>query len=440
MIFEFIKYIKPTHYFNLKNNNGNFIYPIVFCDEYIDSDFQSKKAYQHYKSYASVTNGEIYSNNSKYENFEKLSVYDNYVFSRKTYSAFWIYYIFVIRILTLKNPFKELLSLIKTSHIKREKPNPFNYIGYKDFKSSLVKSEPLVSVIIPTLNRYEYLKDVLQDLEKQTYKNFEVIVVDQSLPFINSFYNQFSLNIKLIKQKEKALWKARNLAINNSNGEYLLLFDDDSRVENNWIYEHLKALDFFKADASSGVSISLIGDKVPINYSFFRISDQLDTGNVLLKKEVFKEIGLFDRQFEGMRMGDGEFGLRLFKHGYLNVSNPLAQRLHLKVGSGGLREMGSWDALRPKKLFAPRPIPSVLYFTRTYFRNRMVILLILKTIPFSLTKYANKGLAKYKLLSLIKFFLFFPLWFVSIVKSWKLSSKMIHQGSKISVYNQNEFN
>ena len=63
---------------------------------------------------------------------------------------------------------------------------------------------------------------------------------------------------------------------------------------------------FFNADISSGVSISVVGDTVPKNYSFFRRSDQLDTGNVLLKKSLFKTIGLFDRQFEKTTHGEME--------------------------------------------------------------------------------------------------------------------------------------
>ena len=85
------------------------------------------------------------------------------------------------------------------------------------------------------------------------------------------------------------------------------------------------------------------GGKVPAQYAYFCISSQVDTGNVLLPKQIFRDIGLFDRQFEKQRMGDGEFGLRAYLAGYKNVSNPFAKRLHLKVSSGGLRQMGSWD-------------------------------------------------------------------------------------------------
>ena len=165
------------------------------------------------------------------------------------------------------------------------------------------------------------------------------------------------------------------------------MFDDDSRVESDWIKNHIKCLDFFNADISSGVSISIVGARVPDNYSFFKYSEQLDTGNVLIKRNVFKAIGLFDIQYEKQRMGDGEYGLRAFLFGFKNISNPYAKRLHLKAGTGGLRQMGSWDGFRPKKWFSPRPIPSVLYQFRKYYGVKMTIYSLLKTVPPSIINF-----------------------------------------------------
>src|SRR5690606_33773442 len=183
---------------------------------------------------------------------------------------------------------------------------------------------------------------------------------------------------------------ARNTAIKAAKGNYLLFFDDDSRVEKDWIRQHLMALDYFNADISSGVSISTVGAKVPQHNTYYKISDQLDTGDALIKRLVFERIGLLDRQFEKQRMCDGEIGLRAYMEGFTNVSNSSAKRLHLKVDSGGLREMGSWDAFRTTKLFAPRPIPSVLYFFRSYFGNTQARWALLRTVPMSIMPYRFK--------------------------------------------------
>ena len=62
--------------------------------------------------------------------------------------------------------------------------------------------------------------------------------------------------------------KARNAAIKEAKGDYFF-FDDDSRVENDWIKEHLKMFRLFTVDISAGASISLVGAPVPSNYKYF---------------------------------------------------------------------------------------------------------------------------------------------------------------------------
>lgn len=438
MLFSFLKYLQPTHYFGLKTKKGALVFPKV--NDYIQSQFSLDDVYSsevakvYDQSWRAIQNGYI-NGSDTIDDIVKLSVFDNYVFARKYFSKAWVFYVFILRILSLKNPIKEVSLLLKTKHIQRCKVGSeiTEYDDYQNFESRLLKEQPLVSVIIPTLNRYAYLKDVLKDLELQDYTNFEVIVIDQSIPYKAEFYNVFNLNLKAEYQKEKALWLARNTAIKQSKGEYILLFDDDSRVDTDWISQHLNTLDFFSADISSGVSISKIGDKVPAHYAYFKISDQLDTGNVLLKKDIFKHIGLFDRQFEKQRMGDGEFGLRAFLNGYKNISNPYAKRLHLKVGSGGLREMGSWDAFRTNNLFQPRPIPSVLYFYRYYFGTKRTLLSVLRTVPISVVPYKYKSNKPMLLLSSIIALVLFPLIIIQVLKSWRLASEKLKEGPKIEM-------
>jgi len=442
MIFNFLKYIKPTWYFNLKPAQDFSYFP---TEEFLMQEGVSLQKDTHYKSieaqgrdlaWRAFQAGFIApepQNGIDIWKKSKFPLADEYRFIRKNYHSAWSFYVLFFRILTLKNPFSEIAAFLKNRNVSRESfsKNGIQAIEYTTFDSKLLKSNPFVSVIIPTLNRYAYLKDVLIDLENQTYKNFEVIIVDQTDDFQKDFYKDWNLDLKFWFQEEKALWKARNEAIKSSNGEYILLYDDDSLVEKDWIEQHLKTLDFFNADLSSGVSISTIGGEVPAHYSYFRWSEQLDTGNVLLKKDIFKDIGLFDRQFERQRMGDGEFGLRAYLAGYKNISNPKAKRIHLKVSEGGLRQMGSWDAFRTKKLLDPKPIPSVLYLSRKYFGNKKALLMTIPSVLPSIIPYKWKSNKYLKLLSFLFLPVLLPLISFQVMKSWKLASKKLKQGSLI---------
>ncbi len=439
MLFTFLKYLQPTHYFRLRKHDGHSVFPLIknlpaeIVEQFeCDHQYISHIAKAYDLSWQAVQKGYI-GKAETYTQFENVPVVDNYRFARKYFSSFWVFYVLMVRLFCFYNPITEILGWWKTRKVMRSNylETPLVYSDYDTFKSELIEQKPFVSVIIPTLNRYPYLKDVLSDLEQQDYTHFEVIVVDQSTPFQPEFYVNFQLEIQVVHQEEKALWLARNRAIKMAKGEYILLFDDDSRVDKNWISEHLKGLDFFKADLSSGVSISEVGAPTPAHYAYFKISDQLDTGNVLLKKDIFKAIGLFDRQFEKQRMGDGEFGLRSYLAGYLNISHPYAKRLHLKVGSGGLRDMGSWDAFRTNSLFEPRPIPSVLYYFRRYWGNTAARWSLLRTVPLSIMPYRFKGSKLMMIVGAMVSLFIFPLVVFQVFKSWRLAGKKLDEGALI---------
>lgn len=440
---NFIKYTAPSWYFNLRSD-GDIPY-------YIDID---KCNLPDVKKHLSETNaysgplsqkidyahqlflkGLISDQKNAALTFEakNIPIKDCYLFIKRFYHPAWVFIVFMFRILELKNPFVEVIAVMQCLKHSRINTNQ-NHIGYHldSFTFPIVQQQPKVSVIIPTLNRYKYLKDVFKDLEKQDYRNFEVLVADQSDLFEAEFYTGWKLDLSVWNQKEKALWLARNTAIQKASGAYILLYDDDSLVDENWITNHLKCIEFFNCEISSGASISVVGGKVPDHYSYFRWSDQIDTGNVMLKREVFEQIGLFDRQFEKQRQGDGEFGLRAYLYGFKNISNPLAKRIHLKVSEGGLREMGSWDSWRPKNFFAPRPIPSVLYLIRKYFGRAAALREIAISGSFSIVPYRFKRNNKTMIIGAILGSVTLPILLVSILRSWRLSSIKLKQGAKIA--------
>lgn len=438
MLFRFLKYLQPIHYFQRLSKAGQSIFPKtdrlptdIVNQLSIDKQYQSEEAKAYDLSWQAIQLGYI-GNVETYTSFSKLPLKDNYRFIRKNFHAAWVFYVFVLRILSFNNPFKEFRAWLNTRNVNQLKePNKsIFYKEWKSFQSQLIETKPLVSVIIPTLNRYDYLKAVLKDLEAQDYSNFEVIVVDQSDDFNEAFYKNFNLNFQIINQKEKALWLARNTAIKVSKGEWIALSEDDVRIEADWIRMHLKCLDFFNANISAGVFFPE-GQQIPKSRSFFAVASQFATGNAMLHKTVFKTIGLFDRQFEKQRMGDGEFGMRLYLEGLKSVSNPLASCLDVKAGTGGLREMGSWDAFRPSNFFSPRPIPSVLYYFRKYYGNTSAKFALLRTVPLSIFPYQFKKNKPLLFVGLIVTILILPIVGFQVWKSWHLSSKKLKEGDLI---------
>ncbi len=442
-IFFFLRYIQPIWYLNLRSPSLDSSWvdyrklssadrKLLSVDEQYKSIDASLRdaAYQAWQKGIMVTEKNL----GLPQPFSRLPIRDEYRFIKKYFNPIWSWYVLGLRLFLLRNPIKEFHGFLSAFNVKRMAlyQSTKKREAYSMFASGLIERNPKVSVVIPTLNRYEYLKDVLHDLEKQEYKNIEVIVVDQTDSFRQEFYEGWKLDLRVVNQQEKALWKARNRAIEMAVSEIILLYDDDSRVEPNWISEHLKCLDFYNADFSAGVSLSMVGAKIPFNYSFFRWADQFDTGNAMVKKSVFRKVGLFDRQFEKQRMGDGEFGLRAYLSGCIGISNPNAKRIHLKVASGGLRQMGSWDGFRPTNWFAPRPIPSVLYLTRRYFGNTLSIFDLLVKAPSSILPLRFKRKPILLLLASIASIFILPLVLCQVFLSWRKASKMIEEGPKIS--------
>lgn len=438
MLFGFLTYLQSTHYFQKKTNDGLSAYPDPqFLPKEVrevleeDHRYESSLSKAYDLSYQAVQRGYL-GDCPTYTAFENIPLKDNYHFVRKYFHSAWAFYVLLFRLLSFKNPVKEIGAWFGTRLVKRCRffSKPLIYAEWDSYDSKLLQRNPLVTVVIPTLNRYSVLKDVLHDFERQEYSHFEVLVIDQSDDFKREFYDDFNLNIRVIRQEEKALWLARNSAVKAAKGELIALSEDDVRVKPDWIRNHLKCLDFFGASVSAGVFYPE-GQQIPVERSYFALATQFATGNALLYRDVFKKIGLFDRQFEKQRMGDGEFGMRLYLNGIKSISNPYASCIDIKAPTGGLRELGSWDAFRPSNFFAPRPIPSVVYFFRRYFGAKATRLALLRMVPLSLFSYKLKRNKFFLVLSALLAVLLIPLLFFQVFKSWRLASEKIEQGPMI---------
>lgn len=88
--------------------------------------------------------------------------------------------------------------------------------------------EPLVSVVIPFFEGKKWLEEALESVEKQEYKNKEIIVInDGSIEDINDIETKFGHNVKFIYKENSGPASARNLGIEISKGKYIAFLDSD---------------------------------------------------------------------------------------------------------------------------------------------------------------------------------------------------------------------
>ena len=97
----------------------------------------------------------------------------------------------------------------------------------------------LISVIVPIYNVENYLEKCLDSILSQTYKNIEVILVDDGSPDkcgeICDTYKDKDNRIKVIHKKNGGLSDARNAGIEIANGNYIMFIDSDDYILNNMI-------------------------------------------------------------------------------------------------------------------------------------------------------------------------------------------------------------
>lgn len=100
---------------------------------------------------------------------------------------------------------------------------------------------PLISVIVPVYRVEKYLERCVKSILSQTYKNLEVILVDDGspdqCPAICDACAEKDVRVKVIHQENKGLSGARNAGIDAASGEYLAFVDSDDYVSPHFIEE-----------------------------------------------------------------------------------------------------------------------------------------------------------------------------------------------------------
>ncbi|WP_298653208.1 glycosyltransferase [uncultured Proteiniphilum sp.] len=115
-----------------------------------------------------------------------------------------------------------------------------------------MKDIPLVSVIIPVYNGEQYVESCLDNIMAQTYKNLDIIVVDDgSTDRSAAIARKYPVNL-IRHEKNQGLSAARNTGIDAAKGEYIHFMDVDDGINTDYYKEMVKAITETGADIACG--------------------------------------------------------------------------------------------------------------------------------------------------------------------------------------------
>ena len=177
----------------------------------------------------------------------------------------------------------------------------------------MTDENPLVSVIIPVYNGGRYLRAALESVFAQTYRPFEVVVVDDGSADDSGVIAQSFPEVRYIHQTNQGVAAARNNGIETARGEYFAFLDQDDL----WAPEKLKLqVEYLLTHPEIGYTLTQQqffldpGETLP---PWFRkeLLDSVHTGWVLgtlvVRRTIFEQIGNFATDYSAANDSDWFF-------------------------------------------------------------------------------------------------------------------------------------
>ncbi len=241
----------------------------------------------------------------------------------------------------------------------------------------------LVSIIMPVYNREQYVAAAIESVLQQTYKKYELIIVDDgstdsSLQVIRSFQKYFPDDrLIIISQQNRGPSYAKNVGIEAGHGQYIAFLDSDDF----WHEEKLaKQLPLFNTDREVAFTYtgyytidengSVLQECLPdsrfsgnIYDKLWKYKSNISGGTIIAEREKLLAVGLFDSELKGAENQD--LRLRLSKLGEVFfVETPLYYyRRHRHSLTADQPDMRYYRGLLLEKHFGKQPVKNRLYRT-----------------------------------------------------------------------------
>lgn len=293
-------------------------------------------------------------------------------FVKQHYKTRWIFLLFLNLLIYEKN-FPLFPLLASFGFRKRSlKENVLDDILIRSTKK--VSEKKTIDVIIPTIGRKNYLYDVLKDLSKQTYLPKNVIIIEQN-PDLNSSseldYLQkefWPFQIKHTFTHQTGACNARNLALAETESEWVFMADDDIRIHDTFLKEAFELID------NDGTEQVTFGCYKPGYLESKKEKqktqwDSFGSGCSIVKSENLKSVS-YNLSFEHGYGEDSDYGAQLRNLGFDILFSTKPEITHLKAPVGGFRSKPvlAWA----KDVIQPKPSPTVMLYKILHLKKKQL--------------------------------------------------------------------
>lgn len=177
--------------------------------------------------------------------------------------------------------------------------------------------KPLISIIIPTLNSEATIAIALNSIINQTYKNWEIIILDglsqdRTLDVVESHQREIS-NIRIISKTDKGIYDAMNKGIKIARGEWLYFMgSDDSFYESTTLEQFLRIDNLNNFDVVYGnVYSSRFNGFYAGEFDYLKLTEKnICHQAIIFNRSVFKKIGKFNLKYKAH--ADWDHNIRWF--------------------------------------------------------------------------------------------------------------------------------
>lgn len=371
-----------------------------------------------------------------------MNEHDELRFILKFYKMKWMLWVFFRSLFSDFNKWCLIKSFI---NISRENIGTKNKIikhpSISDLNFNPYEYHKRISILIPTLSRYQYLKNELNQLRHQTIKPLEIMIMDQTPEGERdtSYLEEFSdLPINVFLQEKKGQCTGWNKGLLESKGDYIVFLGDDAdEIEPDFLEKFIKTMILFKADMVASLVDEAGSEKIPRETLYTRLSDTFPIS--MVTRKLLVKTGLMDYAFDKGKLADQDLSIRCLKSGALMIFNPEIRVFHHRALVGGLRAHNVRVITRSssRKSLFQRLLPSVteLYIGKRYYnsiqqRERVIIRLI---GAFSINGGKFKKLAKVIISGLM-----IPNSIYIISKNNKVAEQMLIEYPKIPFWENSE--